>query len=100
MSELISFFAWHLGWVLTAHIAVIGATAIHCALKCPTENKTAWTLIVIFVPVLGWLGYWIFRESSDLSPRVSAIPPPAPPRNIAAEVSAALEADSKRRRGL
>lgn len=39
-----------------------GITAIHCAHKGPKEGRTAWTIVILAVPLLGWISYWSIAD--------------------------------------
>ncbi|CAM2772027.1 PLD nuclease N-terminal domain-containing protein [Rariglobus hedericola] len=78
------------------------ATGVHCASKGPTKNNASWMMLVILIPVLGPLAYWIFKPSEDdlfpTAPQSGVFPPAPPPRtsrSIADEITADL---AKRKR--
>jgi hypothetical protein len=84
--------------VILSAINLVGApiAAIHCVVRGPEARCTAWVLVILGVPILGWISYWIARPApTGAVPK--HVPPPPPPRNIAAEIAAALEAERKQK---
>jgi len=76
-------------------------SAIYCACNAPKDDRVAWLLVVIFVP-LGWIAYWMWGPSSVTSTSsVHGMPlQPSNPteRDIAASVVAGLQAERARKR--
>src|SRR5688572_6913934 len=75
-------------------------TAIHCIRKEPTERKIAWLIGILAIPFAGWICYWIWRDEETETMMTYASTPivPAPERDVAAAVSAALGAQGKSNR--
>lgn len=74
---------------------------IHAAKR----KETAWTLVIIFFPFVGWIAYW--ASDKDTPPNAEYIKPGIPgpagqpnrtEQDVANEVSAALTAEIKKRR--
>ncbi|WP_277558903.1 hypothetical protein [Ereboglobus sp. PH5-10] len=47
------------------HFAVMVFTASHCLRNCPESKQTPYLLVIIFIPVCGWLLYWLHNVSVD-----------------------------------
>jgi hypothetical protein len=90
-----SLLAWSFLYVafVVAMFVITVFSAVHCTLNQGHDTKLCWVVIIIFLPLAGFLTYWIFRGSSEGAMiRSSNIISAPPPPNIAANVSAALSA--------
>lgn len=71
------------------------ATGIHCASKGPEKNNASWMMLILFIPIIGALAYWIFRPriDDDLGTGSGVFPAPATrtSRNVADEIMADLD---------
>jgi hypothetical protein len=53
-------------------------SAVHCTLYQERDSKACWVMIIIFLPIFGFLAYWIFHDRSQTS--TGEIPRMAIPR--------------------
>jgi len=56
-------FAYFAFWVITL---------IHCATKCPQNDRITWVLLVIFVPFIGSVLYWFLAPKPSMPPKLPA----------------------------
>jgi len=98
-------------WVLAVNAAVLVlvaanfagtvAAAIHCANRKNFEGKTLWIMIVIFLPLAGWVSYWFTTQGGNGSPGRTEVPPPLPEQtgfDVARAVAADLDEHIRQRR--
>lgn len=45
-----------------AQFLMVAITAIHCAHRGPKEGRTAWALVILAIPFLGWVCYWMISD--------------------------------------
>jgi len=51
---------------------------VRCITTCPKEDRTVWILVIIFVPLFGWLLYFIIGPKTS-GPAIAQAPPFVPP---------------------
>ena len=51
---------------------------VRCLTRCPREDRVAWILVIIFVPLFGWLLYFIIGPKTS-GPAIAQAPPFVPP---------------------
>ena len=90
---------------LGANFAGTVAAAVHCANRKNFDGKTSWVMIIILLPVAGWIAYWCTTRKAQppFSPQDLRNPPPPPPQaqtehDVARAVSAALSEEIRLRR--
>ena len=98
-------------WILASYIALTiavtgnfiasAATAIHAAKR----KETAWTLVIIFFPFIGWIAYCVTGKNDNPAVQYAKGGTPGPAsqpnrtaQDVANEVSAALTEEIKQRR--
>jgi hypothetical protein len=97
-------FAFQAVWLIgfTVNFMCAAVAAIHAAKR----DRTAWTLVIIFFPFIGWIAYWIRNEGAPGS-QVEYVKPgtigPAgqmgrTEHDVANEVSAQISDEIRRRR--
>lgn len=97
-------FAFHVIWLIGLAVNFICAAvaAIHAARR----DRTAWTLVIIFFPFIGWVAYWMGNGDAPGRPVDYAKPGPIGPagqsgrteHDVANEVSAQISDEIRRRR--
>lgn len=93
--------AWTLLYLVFVVAMFVTTTfsAVHCTLNQERDTKLCWVVIIIFLPIAGFLTYWIFHDrSQSSSDRNSKIVPAPPPPDVAANVSAALAVQARQSR--
>jgi hypothetical protein len=92
VSSLLAGAVLYVAFIIAMFVTTI-FSAVHCTLNQDRDTKLCWVVIIIFLPIAGFLTYWIFRGSSEVATiRTSRIIPAPPPPDVAANVSAALTA--------
>jgi hypothetical protein len=93
------------GWIFLNYALILALTLMNflaasvAAIHSAKRRETAWTLVIIFFPFIGWAAYWLnCRPSLDSGYGPLGAPPPEQtPRDVANQVAAALTADVKHR---
>jgi hypothetical protein len=86
--------------VIALYFIFAALTCVHCAARGPEKNNASWMMLILLMPILGPLCYWIFRprRAEDFSiPSRGVFPAPPPPtsQSIAAEINAEMAARPK-----
>jgi hypothetical protein len=46
-------------FLVILHFVIVTLTANHCLRNCPDTKQTPYLLVILFIPICGWLLYWI-----------------------------------------
>jgi hypothetical protein len=87
---------------ITTNFICAGIAAVHAAKR----RETAWTLVIIFFPFVGWIAYWLGKDDKPSSQIEYVKAGPIGPagqmgrteHDVANEVSAQISEEIRRRR--
>jgi hypothetical protein len=87
-------------WAILLHLICSAITAVHCVTKNNVREKTAWVIVILATPHIGWIAYWFNRQKPSYSlpeANPSYTPPPQTAEGIAAAIAADLAKQPKER---
>lgn len=98
-------------WLFASYVAIMAATAVNfvgaaiAGIHAAKRKETAWTLVIIFFPFVGWIAYWATGTNETPGMQYTKVGPIGPAgqsgrteADVANEVSAAITEEIKARR--
>jgi hypothetical protein len=74
---ILAFYLVVMGLVLANFVLTI--ITLVKAIKSTSPDKTMWVLVIILVPLIGWILYRVLTREPAYTPQAAATTPPPPP---------------------